>query len=170
MPPRTADPLATALSPLAATWLRETFPNGPTAAQAQGWPAIADGGNVLLCAPTGSGKTLAAFLVALDRLATTPRTEKGTRVLYLSPLKALNYDIERNLRGPLAGLRATADRLGLDLPDIDVGVRTGDTPEKERARQARTPPDTRVTPPEARRPPRTSGPRTTPRAASSWIT
>ena len=149
MPPRTADPLDTALSPVAATWLRETFPNGPTPAQAQGWPAIAGGGNVLLCAPTGSGKTLAAFLVALDRLATTPRTEKGTRVLYISPLKALNYDIERNLRGPLAGLRATADRLDLPLPDIDVGVRTGDTPEKERARQARTPPDILITTPES---------------------
>jgi ATP-dependent Lhr-like helicase len=149
MPPRTDTHLDTALSPLAATWLRETFPAGPTPAQAQGWPAIAAGGNVLLCAPTGSGKTLAAFLVALDRLATTPRTEKGTRVLYLSPLKALNYDIERNLRGPLAGLRATADRLDLPLPDIDVGVRTGDTPEKERARQARTPPDILITTPES---------------------
>jgi ATP-dependent Lhr-like helicase len=149
MPPRNADPLDTALSPLAATWLRATFPDGPTAAQAQGWPAIAAGGNVLLCAPTGSGKTLAAFLVALDRLATQPRAEPGTRVLYLSPLKALNYDIERNLRGPLAGLRATADRLGLPLPEIDVGVRTGDTPEKERARQARTPPDILITTPES---------------------
>ncbi|MGI9116354.1 MAG: DEAD/DEAH box helicase, partial [Gaiellales bacterium] len=150
MPPTLATAsLDQALSPLAATWLRETFPAGPTPAQEQGWPAIAAGGDVLLCAPTGSGKTLAAFLVALDRLAAGPAAEKGTRVLYISPLKALNYDIERNLRGPLAGLRATADRLGLPLPEIDVGVRTGDTPEKERARQARTPPDILITPPES---------------------
>ena len=101
VPPTT---VADALSPLAAAWLQATFPAGPTPAQERGWPAIAAGGNVLLCAPTGSGKTLAAFLVALDRLATQPRAEPGTRVLYLSPLKALNYDIERNLRGPLAGL------------------------------------------------------------------
>ena len=146
VPPTT---VADALSPLAAAWLQATFPAGPTPAQERGWPAIAAGGNVLLCAPTGSGKTLAAFLVALDRLATQPRAEPGTRVLYLSPLKALNYDIERNLRGPLAGLRATADRLGLPLPEIDVGVRTGDTPEKERARQARTPPDILITTPES---------------------
>ncbi len=148
MPATATDP-TDSLSPVAATWLREAFPGGPTPAQAQGWPAIATGGNVLLCAPTGSGKTLAAFLVALDRLATSSRDVAGTRVLYISPLKALNYDIERNLRGPLAGLRATADRLGLPLPDIDVGVRTGDTPEKERARQARTPPDILITTPES---------------------
>ena len=148
-PPPTDPTFDNALSPLASSWLRDTFPNGPTAAQEQGWPAIAAGANVLLCAPTGSGKTLAAFLVGLDRLAATPRTEKGTRLLYISPLKALNYDIERNLRGPLAGLRATADRLGLPLPEIDVGVRTGDTPEKERARQARTPPDILITTPES---------------------
>ncbi len=137
------------LSPLARGWLEEAFPNGPTPAQAQGWPAISRGDNVLLCAPTGSGKTLAAFLVGLDRLAAQPAAEAGTRLLYISPLKALNYDIERNLRGPLAGLRATADRLGLPVPDIDVGVRTGDTPEKERARQARTPPDVLITTPES---------------------
>ena len=142
-------PLSLALSPLARTWLDETFPAGPTPAQAAGWPAIATGGNVLLCAPTGSGKTLAAFLVGLDRLAAAPREEPGTRLLYISPLKALNYDIERNLRGPLAGLRATADRLDLPLPEIDVGVRTGDTPERERARQARTPPDILITTPES---------------------
>ncbi|MGA0122908.1 MAG: DEAD/DEAH box helicase, partial [Gaiellales bacterium] len=137
------------LSTLAASWLAEAFPAGPTPAQAQGWPAIARGENVLLCAPTGSGKTLAAFLVGLDRLAARPAEEPGTRLLYISPLKALNYDVERNLRGPLAGLRATADRLGLSRPEIDVGVRTGDTPERERARQARTPPDILITTPES---------------------
>ncbi|MFM8611980.1 MAG: DEAD/DEAH box helicase [Actinomycetota bacterium] len=151
MPALAADP-ATAdlgLSPLARAWLDEAFPAGPTPAQRAGWPAIGRGENVLLCAPTGSGKTLAAFLVGLDRLAARPATEAGTRLLYISPLKALNYDIERNLRGPLAGLRATADRLGLPVPEITVGVRTGDTPEKERARQARTPPDVLITTPES---------------------
>ena len=89
-----------------ARWFADTFPEGPTPAQAEGWPAIARGANVLIQAPTGSGKTLAAFLHAIDRLGTTPAAGTGIRLLYVSPLKALNYDVERNLRGPLAGIRA----------------------------------------------------------------
>ena len=90
-----------ALSPGTRSWFERAFP-GPTPAQEAGWPAIARGGNVLIQAPTGSGKTLAAFLLGLDRLNETPGA--GLRLLYVSPLKALNYDVERNLRAPLAGL------------------------------------------------------------------
>src|SRR5262249_56200156 len=112
-------------SPATATWFAEAFPAGPTPAQEQGWPAIASGAHTLLCAPTGSGKTLAAFLIGLDRLANEPAPEeRGIRLLYVSPLKALNYDVERNLRGPLAGIRAAADRLGVPPPPISVPVRT----------------------------------------------
>ena len=107
-------------SPATRAWFERTFA-APTPAQALGWPAIAAGGHVLIQAPTGSGKTLTAFLYALDRLDDA-RPGAGLRVLYVSPLKALNYDIERNLRGPLAGLRS----------DVRVAVRTGDTPAKER--------------------------------------
>ena len=96
-------------------WFERNFA-APTPAQAQGWPAIAGGSHVLIQAPTGSGKTLAAFLSAIDRL--TPDPGQGLRLLYVSPLKALNYDVERNLRGPLAGLRS----------ELRVAVRTGDTP------------------------------------------
>jgi ATP-dependent Lhr-like helicase len=104
---------------------------------------------VLLCAPTGSGKTLAAFLHGIDRLATTPRVAEGVRLLYISPLKALNYDVERNLWGPLAGIRAAADRLGLERPDVSVAVRTGDTPQRDRAAMLRRPPDILITTPES---------------------
>ena len=117
-------------------WFERNFA-APTPAQAQGWPAIAGGGHVLIQAPTGSGKTLAAFLSAIDRLTATPGT--GLRVLYVSPLKALNYDVERNLRGPLAGLRS----------ELRVAVRTGDTPQKERAAMLREPPDILITTPES---------------------
>ena len=89
------------------TWFARTF-DAPTPAQELGWPAIAKGGHVLIQAPTGSGKTLAAFLYGIDRL--TPAPGEGLRLLYVSPLKALNYDVERNLRGPLAGLRSRAGR------------------------------------------------------------
>src|SRR5438128_6593218 len=109
----------------------------PTPAQTLGWPAIATGGHVLIQAPTGSGKTLAAFLYGIDRLDSAPG--QGLRLLYVSPLKALNYDVERNLRGPLAGLAS----------ELRVAVRTGDTPQKERAQMLRTPPDILITTPES---------------------
>src|SRR5438128_11290984 len=117
-------------------WFERSFA-APTPAQAKGWPAIASGAHTLIQAPTGSGKTLAAFLFAIDRLTASPGG--GLRVLYVSPLKALNYDVERNLRGPLAGLRS----------ELRVAVRTGDTPQKERARMLREPPDILITPPES---------------------
>ncbi len=129
------DPLA-AFSPATRAWFEAAFA-GPTPAQLLGWPAIATGGDVLIQAPTGSGKTLAAFLYAIDRLNAAPG--EGLRVLYVSPLKALNYDIERNLRGPLAGLRSS----------LRVGVRTGDTPAKERRELVKQPPDILITTPES---------------------
>ena len=115
-------------------WFERTFA-GPTPAQEHGWPAIASGSHVLIQAPTGSGKTLAAFLWALDRA----RPGEGTQVLYVSPLKALNYDVERNLRGPLAGIDS----------GLSVAVRTGDTPPKERAAMLKSPPDILITTPES---------------------
>ncbi len=128
-----------ALAPFSAetrAWFEQAF-DGPTPAQELGWPAIARGGHTLIQAPTGSGKTLAAFLYGIDRLNARPG--QGLRLLYVSPLKALNYDIERNLRGPLAGLRS----------ELRVGVRTGDTPQKERAAMLRNPPDILITTPES---------------------
>src|SRR5512143_1413306 len=113
-------------------WFETSFP-APTAAQAQGWPAIAGGEHTLILAPTGSGKTLAAFLWGLDRLVSTPPPPdktKRTRLLYLSPLRALAVDVEKNLRAPLAGIGLAAERLGLAggfHPPL-VGMRTGDTP------------------------------------------
>src|SRR5690348_18206333 len=123
-------------SPATRAWFERTFA-GPTPAQQLGWPAIASGSHVLIQAPTGSGKTLTAFLFALDRLAPSPG--QGLRVLYVSPLKALNYDIERNLRGPLAGLESR----------VRVAVRTGDTPAKERRDLLKEPPDILITTPES---------------------
>ena len=130
-----ASPLSS-FTPQVRDWFLRSFA-APTAAQEQAWPAIARGENVLLSAPTGSGKTLAAFLWALDRLVAQPG--EGTRVVYVSPLKALAYDIERNLRAPLTGIGA----------DVRVGIRTGDTPQKERAQMLRTPPDILITTPES---------------------
>src|SRR6201991_4769403 len=124
----------------------------PTAAQEGAWSAAQAGKHALVVAPTGSGKTLAAFLWALDRLATGPPPEEARhrcRVLYVSPLKALAVDVQRNLRSPLAGIRQAAQRLGLPVPDIAVGMRTGDTPSDERRQFARTPPDVLVTTPES---------------------
>jgi ATP-dependent Lhr-like helicase len=124
----------------------------PTAAQEGAWSAAQAGKHALVVAPTGSGKTLAAFLWALDRLATGPPPEEARhrcRVLYVSPLKALAVDVQRNLRSPLAGIRQAAQRLGLPVPDITVGMRTGDTPADERRQFARTPPDVLVTTPES---------------------
>jgi ATP-dependent helicase Lhr and Lhr-like helicase len=135
--------------PLVREWFGRAFP-GPTPAQELGWPAIAAGQSSLILAPTGSGKTLAAFLWALnglvaDRLAGRP----SARVLYLSPLKALNYDVERNLRGPLAGIASAAERAGIAAPEISVAVRTGDTPQRDRQQMLRTPPDVLITTPES---------------------
>jgi ATP-dependent helicase Lhr and Lhr-like helicase len=131
------DPLAT-FTPQVRDWFTRAF-EGPTPAQEQAWPAIAAGQNVLLSAPTGSGKTLAAFLWGLDRLVAEPRVEERTRLVYVSPLKALSYDIERNLRAPLRGIGG----------DISVALRTGDTPQRERQAMLRKPPDVLITTPES---------------------
>src|SRR5690242_19628302 len=131
-------------------WFRAAFA-APTAAQAGAWKAISAGRHALVVAPTGSGKTLAAFLWSLDRLATTPPADpaKRCRVLYVSPLKALAVDVERNLRAPLTGIRQAAARLGVPKPDIQVAMRTGDTPADERRAFTRTPPDILITTPES---------------------
>ncbi len=140
--------------PLVRDWFLETFA-APTRAQAKAWPAIAAGENTLLLAPTGSGKTLAAFLVAIDRLiaaragGSSDAEPGGVRVLYLSPLKALGVDVERNLRAPLAGVRNLAERRGIDLAIPSVAVRSGDTPSNERRRLAREPADILITTPES---------------------
>ncbi|CAM3556152.1 ATP-dependent helicase [Kibdelosporangium persicum] len=138
-------------SPATRDWFAGAFA-APTQAQAGAWRAAAAGEHALVVAPTGSGKTLAAFLWGLDRLATQPAPSEPKhrcRVLYISPLKALAVDVERNLRAPLAGIRQAAHRLGLTPPAISVGMRTGDTPADERRSFARTPPDILVTTPES---------------------
>ena len=121
----------------------------PTPAQRLGWPAIAAGRNTLIVAPTGSGKTLAAFLAALDLLWRTPRREAGVRILYVSPLKALNEDIRRNLEVPLAGILERSRECGPPLSPLQVAVRSGDTPARDRARLVRKPPDILITTPES---------------------
>jgi len=127
------------------TWFTQTL-GQPTAPQLQGWPAIRAGNHVLIAAPTGTGKTLAAFLMAIDSLLTQgPELAPGTQVLYVSPLKALGNDIQKNLQGPLAGIRA----LDASLPEIRVQVRTGDTTASERAKMVKTPPHILVTTPES---------------------
>lgn len=138
-------------SPATRDWFSGAF-EVPTAAQQGAWTAAAEGQHALVVAPTGSGKTLAAFLWALDRLAVSgPPVEARhrCRVLYISPLKALAVDIERNLRSPLTGIRQASRRLGQPEPDITVGMRTGDTPAEQRRSFARTPPDVLVTTPES---------------------
>ncbi|MBS1196191.1 MAG: associated domain protein, partial [Actinobacteria bacterium] len=129
-----------------AEWFRASF-SGPTPAQEQGWPAISAGRHTLIHAPTGSGKTLAAFLWGLDRLFADPVPDAAARcrLLYVSPLKALAYDIERNLRSPLAGVAATAARLGVPVPALTAAMRTGDTPADERRAMLRHPPDILIT-------------------------
>ncbi len=132
-------------------WFESAFAE-PTPAQAQAWQAIGKGENTLVIAPTGSGKTLAAFLWAIDRLASEPLPadpRRRCRVLYISPLKALAVDVERNLRSPLTGVRHAARRLGLPEPDITVGVRTGDTAADERRKLSARPPDILITTPES---------------------
>lgn len=129
-------------------WFDRAFA-APTPVQAQGWERIAAGDHALLIAPTGSGKTLAAFLYALDRLATKPATDAGVRVVYVSPLKALVYDIERNLRTPLAGIGRAASALELPFVAPRIDIRTGDTTQEARRRFARDPGDILVTTPES---------------------
>ncbi|MGO9506722.1 MAG: ATP-dependent helicase [Mycobacterium sp.] len=141
------DPLGR-FSAVTREWFSATFA-APTAAQASAWNAIADGDNTLVIAPTGSGKTLAAFLWALDSLAAAPDRPSGTRVLYVSPLKALAVDVERNLRTPLAGLTRIAERRGLPAPEVSVGVRSGDTPPALRRQLIARPPDVLITTPES---------------------
>jgi ATP-dependent Lhr-like helicase len=138
-------------SPATRAWFTAVFA-APTQAQAQAWTAIGKGEDTLVIAPTGSGKTLAAFLWALDRLAAVPAPadpKRRCRVLYVSPLKALATDIERNLRAPLTGIRHAARNLGLEEPDITVAVRTGDTAADERRKLASKPPDVLITTPES---------------------
>jgi ATP-dependent Lhr-like helicase len=138
-------------SAVARAWFESAF-EAPTDAQEQGWDAISRGDHTLILAPTGSGKTLAAFLWALDRLVSEPPVadaKRRLRVLYVSPLKALTYDVERNLRAPLAGMAMEAGRRGLPAPDIRVGIRTGDTSQSDRRDIVRHPPDVLVTTPES---------------------
>src|SRR6185437_4045055 len=156
----TAEPLSvrggrleavTRFSPATQAWLDGAFAQ-PTPAQVGAWDAIARGEHTLVVAPTGSGKTLAAFLSALDRLAALPVPDdelRRCRVLYVSPLKALAVDVERNLRAPLAGIRQAASRLQLPVPDVTVAMRSGDTPAKERRVFARHPADILITTPES---------------------
>jgi ATP-dependent helicase Lhr and Lhr-like helicase len=132
-----SDPLAS-FTPQVREWFTRSFER-PTDAQAGAWPAIASGDNVLVSAPTGSGKTLAAFLWGLDRLVAEPVEPRRTRLVYVSPLKALSYDVEKNLRAPLRGIGG----------DISVAIRTGDTPQRERQAMLRTPPDVLITTPES---------------------
>ena len=138
-------------SPATRAWFAGAF-DAPTPAQSGAWSAAQAGHHALVVAPTGSGKTLAAFLWALDRLATEPLPDdplRRCRVLYVSPLKALAIDVQRNLRSPLTGIRQEAQRLGVAVPDITVGTRSGDTPTAERRAFNRTPPDILVTTPES---------------------
>ncbi len=132
-----SDPLAPFSAPVR-RWFEASF-EGPTPAQAGGWEAISGGANALICAPTGSGKTLASFLWGIDKLARSPELGTGVRLVYVSPLKALSYDIERNLRAPLRGIGA----------EISVGLRTGDTSQAERRAMRKTPPDILITTPES---------------------
>src|SRR5437588_4398958 len=131
-------------------WFRQAF-GEPTDVQEKGWLEVAAGRHTLMSAPTGSGKTLAAFYWCLDRLAgePIPAVDARCRVLYVSPLKALTVDVERNLRAPLAGLALQAERLGLPIPEITVGIRTGDTAPDERRQLNRRPPDILITTPES---------------------
>jgi len=135
--------------PCTRRWFETSFA-APTRAQTLGWPPIVGGDSTLLLAPTGSGKTLAAFLVGIDRLSFGPAPEKpGVRLLYVTPLKALGVDVERNLRAPLAGIQMVAQREGVAHRPVDVAIRSGDTPQRERQRMVRHPPDILITTPES---------------------
>ena len=150
--------VATSLfSPAVRAWFASSFA-AATPAQQQGWPAIADGGHTLILAPTGSGKTLAAFLWGIDKLVSAADgataapgagPAEGTRIVYVSPLRALAVDVDKNLRAPIAGIRAAAVELGVPFREPTVGLRTGDTPADVRRRLARHPPDILITTPES---------------------
>src|SRR6202044_689827 len=142
---------AAGFGPATQAWFEAAFAQ-PTPAQAQAWDSIQRGQHTLVIAPTGSGKTLAAFLWAIDKLAREPAPpdpKQRCRVLYVSPMKALAVDVQRNLRSPLTGIGHAARRLGLAEPDIQVAVRTGDTAADERRRIATRPPDILITTPES---------------------
>jgi ATP-dependent Lhr-like helicase len=137
--------------PIVSQWFRETL-GEPTPAQAQGWAAIRSRRHTLIAAPTGSGKTLAAFLPALAALVQAGPAGPlpgEVRVVYVSPLKALSADIHKNLAEPRAGIRRLAEAAALPVPRITAAVRTGDTPQSERAAMLRTPPHILVTTPES---------------------
>lgn len=141
----------TPFHPVIARWFRKTFA-GPTNVQVEGWSEIARGVDTLIAAPTGSGKTLAAFLWAINRLVEAGESgalEDRTQVVYISPLKALSNDIEKNLRGPLSEIKALAESAGNPLPEIRIAVRTGDTPSRERQLQVKRPPHILITTPES---------------------
>src|SRR5579871_516442 len=143
--------LAQLFHPAVRSWFEKTFP-APTPAQADAWPQIKQGRNVLIAAPTGSGKTLAAFLAAIDSLVregVEGRLPDETQIVYVSPLKALSNDIQRNLEAPLAGIAAELRALGLPEVDIRTFVRTGDTSQGDRNRMRRRPPHIVVTTPES---------------------
>ena len=144
------DPFA-CFHPVTAEWFRAVF-DAPTAPQRMGWPVIARGESALILAPTGTGKTLTAFLWCLDRLMLHPSLasqKKGCRIVYVSPLKALAVDVERNLRSPLAGIANMARRRGVEFREPTISVRTGDTPQRERAKFARNPAEILITTPES---------------------
>ncbi|HEV2361893.1 MAG TPA: DEAD/DEAH box helicase, partial [Acidimicrobiales bacterium] len=142
----------TAFHPAVAEWFNRRFPEGPTEAQTLGWASIAAGEDTLVAAPTGSGKTLAGFLVAIDRCYREPARGAdlvGTRVVYVSPLRALTVDVSENLDGPLREIEAIAAEMGLHVPPVRVAVRNGDTPPSARAAMIKHPPEIVVTTPES---------------------
>ena len=151
-PPHSADVLEL-FHPAVRLWFERRFADGPTEAQLGGWPAIAAGKHTLICAPTGSGKTLAGFLAAIDALyrehEAGESTDGVTRVVYLSPLKALAVDIHTNLEQPLQEIATAAHELGYDPAPITVGVRTGDSTSAQRQTMLRRPPNLLVTTPES---------------------